>query len=257
MAYLHKSCLNKWIRESKTLACEICQQSFKLPQEELDEWNVQFLMSSRRSSQRSAFGVQANLEEDEEEEEMFLNIENERLRTCMQRLWRNRGAMNSSIIVLVGTSILVMMSLVLYHFLSPTRERVVAGPLPPGQGLFEPLNCTLQLTEGEESSDEGPIGWLCGVPSTQIYKGDCISAREEEPCGTWNQFTLLQSSIPRCFFGHGSTCYVALKPDPVAGGVCKGEVCVPFNSTNSDIISPKGMQYENGVLAQGRCVACV
>ena len=74
---------------------------------------------------------------------------------------------------------------------------------------------------------------------------------EDEPCGEWSHFTLLQSSIPRCFFGHGSICYVAIQPDPVAGGVCKDGACTPFNSTNGDYVSQSSM------LAQGRCVACV
>ena len=124
---------------------------------------------------------------------MFSGVGNRRLRSCLRGLWRNRGAMNSSIIVLVGTSILVMMSLVLYHFLSPTRENVVAGPMPPGQDLLEPLNCTLQV-EKNKAEGNGPIGWLCGVPSTQIYKGDCKFLAEDEPCGEWSHFTLLQSS---------------------------------------------------------------
>ena len=257
MAHLHKSCLTKWIAESKTLDCEICRQSFRLPQGEVDEWHAHF---ARSWPQRAAFGVQAGSGEEDyvdEDEAAFESVTNPCIRGCLQRLWRNRGVMNSTIIILVGTSILVMMSLVLYHFLSPTRENVVAGALPPGQNVYEPLNCTVQIDESSREVEKGPIGWLCGVSSSQIYKGDCRERVEEEPCGEWNQFTLLQSSIPRCFFGHGSICYVAIQPDPVTGGVCKDGVCTPFNSTNADIISKDAMQYQNGLLAQGRCVACV
>ena len=146
MAHLHKSCLKQWIAESKTLVCEICKRSFRLSQSELDEWHAHFAQSR---SQRSSFAVQAQAEESEEAQ--FEHVENPRLRSCLRRLWRNRGAMNSSIIVLVGTSILVMMSLVLYHFLSPTRENVIAGALPPGQNVYEPLNCTHQIEENTDT----------------------------------------------------------------------------------------------------------
>lgn len=99
------------------------------------------------------------------------------------------------------------------------------------------------------------IGWLCGVPAIQIYKGECTNKMEQEPCGEWSQFTLLQSSIPRCFFGHGSICYVALEPGP-GGGVCMDGVCTPFNETDPLSLTDKARHYENGLLAQGRCVAC-
>ena len=125
------------------------------------------------------------------------------------------------------------------------------------QILYSLAKMNVQIDESSREVEKGPIGWLCGVSSSQIYKGDCRERVEEEPCGEWNQFTLLQSSIPRCFFGHGSICYVAIQPDPVTGGVCKDGVCTPFNSTNADIISKDAMQYQNGLLAQGRCVACV
>ena len=144
MAHLHKTCLEKWVMESKTLTCEICKRTIRLPQSsELEEWRDRI---ETLRSQRSVFSVQAEVVE-VEEPAMFQQVENRRLRSCLQRVWRSRGAMNSSIIVLVGTSILVMMSLVLYHFLSPTREKVIAGALPPGQSIYEPFNCTMQVEE--------------------------------------------------------------------------------------------------------------
>uniref|UniRef100_A0A7S2Z547 RING-CH-type domain-containing protein n=1 Tax=Chloropicon laureae TaxID=464258 RepID=A0A7S2Z547_9CHLO len=247
MAFLHKSCLDKWITESKTLECEICKQPFNLPDSEVEEWQALFEQTTA-SRHALSIGVQA----EQEEVPAFEGIENRRLRSCLQRTWRNRGAMNSSIIVLIGTSVLVMMSLVLYHFLSPSGERVIAGALPPGQSLYEPFNCTMhQGGSGEEQRDMDAVGWLCGVPATQIYQGDCVGRDDDEPCGEWNKFTLLQSSIPRCFFGHGSICYVALQPDPKLGGICREGACIPFESSKQG-----RKKMENGMLAQGRCVAC-
>ena len=241
MALIHKSCLDKWIDSSKILTCEICRETFNLSASEIDEWNARFEQSNSRR-QTLSIGVQT-----EAEEAMFQHVQNRRLRSCLQRTWRNRGAMNSSIIILIGTSVLVMMSLVLYHFLSPTREKVIAGALPPGQNLYKPFNCSMQ-TENAES-----VGWLCGVPSSQIYKGDCSSKGDNEPCGEWNKFTLLQSSIPRCFFGHGSICYVALQSDPNLGGVCAGGTCISVNETGQTTSS---LRLENSLLVQGRCVSC-
>ena len=163
--------------------------------------------------------------------------------------------MNSSIIVLIGTSILVMMSLVLYHFLSPSRENVIAGALPPGQNFYEPFNCSIDQSTIAKSDIEG-AGWLCGVPTNQISRGDCWDKGDEEPCGEWNQFTLLQSSIPRCFFGHGAVCYVALQPDPDLGGACVENKCEPITSEKHWDEEVRHM-LENGLLAQGHCVACV
>ena len=250
MAYLHKSCLEKWIAESKTLTCEICKGTFALTESELEEWNARF----EQTSVQHAFNV-GNQADSVDDEDLFQNIRNRRIRSCLQRTWRNRGAMNSSIIVLIGTSILVMMSLVLYHFLSPSRANVIAGALPPGQNFYEPFNCSTEESTIARSEIEG-AGWLCGVPTNQISRGDCWDKGDEEPCGEWNQFTLLQSSIPRCFFGHGAVCYVALQPDPELGGACIDNECMPITSSKHWDGEVRQM-LENGLLAQGHCVACV
>jgi hypothetical protein len=250
MAYLHKSCLEKWIAESKTLTCEICKGTFALTESELEEWNARF----EQTSVQHAFNV-GSQDDSADDEVLFQNITNTRIRSCLQRTWRNRGAMNSSIIVLIGTSILVMMSLVLYHFLSPSRENVIAGALPPGQNFYEPFNCSIDQSTIAKSDIEG-AGWLCGVPTNQISRGDCWDKGDEEPCGEWNQFTLLQSSIPRCFFGHGAVCYVALQPDPELGGACVENKCEPITSQKHWDEEVRHM-LENGLLAQGHCVACV
>jgi len=249
MACLHKSCLKKWLAESMTLTCEVCKQPFSLSDSETTELCA--LFSQRQDEMhRSVFAVEMQPDNNE----LALNhIQNPFLRSCLQRTWRNRGALNSGIIVLIGSSILVMMSLVVYHFLSPIQEEVIAGPLPPGQNFREPMNCSIEA----EGSISSAVGWLCGVPSSSIYKGSCSGAsiRENQPCGVWNHFTLLQSDLPGCFFGHGSICYVALQPLEESGGVCQNGTCIPLDpgaDLDSDV-----MDMARGLLTQGRCVPCV
>lgn len=252
MGFLHKACLNRWIMESKSIECEVCKQPFNLPEAELAEWSRVFAQHEAAERQRTfSLGVQ----QDPPEDTLALDhIQNRFLRSCIQRTWRNRGALNSGVIVLIGSSILVMMSLVVYHFLSPAHEEIIAGPLPPNNGgLQEPHNCTLQ----EGAGDKSAVGWLCGVPESSIEKGSCEGIQSEsQPCGLWNHFTLLQSELPGCYFGHGSICYVALKPAPGIGGVCKNQTCIPFDEPGGEI-SPTLRSLARGMLTQGRCVACV